>query len=77
MGKVKEMVFPEVMIHFTNKIPNDPEACFKKFADIIGTKKGDTLAGAETMQRIFSFVFIFLYYFTPHNCPDALWALSS
>ncbi|MFX1258086.1 MAG: hypothetical protein ACFFAN_09510 [Promethearchaeota archaeon] len=50
MGKVKEMHFPEVTIYSSNKIPNDPEATFKKFADIFAATKRETFAGAGTLQ---------------------------
>jgi len=50
MGKVKEMKFPEVMIYTSNKIPNDPEASFKKFSDIMASTKRETFAGAGTME---------------------------
>ena len=46
MGKINELNFPEVMINSSNKIPNDPEASFKTFADIISTVKRTTPTGA-------------------------------
>ena len=45
MGKVNEMNFPEVMIYSSNKIPNDPEASFKTFADIIANAERTTATG--------------------------------
>ncbi len=52
MGKVKEMKFPEEIIHSTNKIPNDPEVSFKKFADIIGSTKATTLTGDMEIKEV-------------------------
>ena len=46
MGKINELNFPEVMIHSSNKIPNNPESSFKQFADIISTVKRTTPTGA-------------------------------
>jgi len=50
MGKVKEFSLKEEIAHSTNKLPNDPEAAFKKFADKMGAYSGATVAGPNTIK---------------------------
>ncbi|MFX0100469.1 MAG: hypothetical protein ACFFCS_12925 [Candidatus Hodarchaeota archaeon] len=50
MAKITEMDFPEVVIHVTNKIPNDPDTFFNKFADELLTIERNTMGGLATIK---------------------------